>query len=152
MMYLRAFHAECGQNLVGGGDFNTKLSMLSIMMPKSHHRYIIDTEDVASSAAQPERLRVRFSNHSSWYHGDIALTYGSASVQENSMVGKRHGGVSDAHGLVVARITGTDNTSSDAKPAVKQRIVDSERKKRSTMLHLSVPHSLQPVLHLCRLD
>ena len=48
----------------------------------------------------------------SYDHGDMALTYGLTSVQDNSKVGKTFNGVSDGHDLVVARVFGTAITNS----------------------------------------
>ena len=41
--------------------------------------------------------------------GDLALTYGSLTVQVDSQVGISHQGVSDAHDLVIANIVGKSN-------------------------------------------
>ena len=127
-MYLRALHDACfDDRSVWGGDFNTGLVMLNILMEKIDPRYIVEQGDAsiavqsgsnqrgASSAAQPGSLRVLFSNIVNYNHGGVALTYGLTSVQANSKVGRAFNGVSDAHDLVIARVFGTASTNSAAR-------------------------------------
>ena len=127
-MCLRAFHDACFDNrFIWGGHFNTGLVLLHTYMAKSDSRYIVEQDDAssavqsgsnqrgASSAAQPGSLRVLFSHPVNYKLGDMALTYGLTSVQENSKVGKFSNGVSDAHDLVIARVFGTASTNSAAR-------------------------------------
>ena len=109
-----------------GGDFNTGFIQLLRVMPQVHRRYnITDLDDVDSKG-----LRILFSALRDHEPGDIALTYGITAVQEDSKVGKQHGGVSDAHDLVVARVFDTASTSTAAQPGSDARRSSTRPKQR----------------------
>ena len=99
--YFIAFHSACASDpFIWGGDFNTGLLNLSSFLETIDDRYKVSE----TSAAQSGSLRYVFSNTLSLVHGDIAVTFGLCSAQEDSLVGKSFNGVSDKHDVVVARV------------------------------------------------
>ena len=58
-----------------------------------------------TSALQPGDMQVVFSNTLRMLAGDMAVTYGFHAVEVDSQVGRSHHGVSDAHDLVIAKVT-----------------------------------------------
>ena len=114
--YFTAFHTACAADrFIWGGDFNTGVIQLTILLKSIDSRYTGE-ERGASSAAQPgtmssdaskpAALHLVFSHPIRFKHGDLAVTSGLCSVQVNSEVGQFYKGASDAHDLVVAKVIG----------------------------------------------
>jgi hypothetical protein len=107
-IYFKSFHATSyPDRFIWGGDLNTALIMITKVMRELHPRYT-STKGETSTAAQPGPTQFIFSHQVGCKHGDVAITYGLYSRQDDSKVGIRHGGASDAHDLVVAKIFCTD--------------------------------------------
>ena len=70
--------------------------------------------DAIPSAEQPG-MQMVYSHKVGCQQGDLALTYDSQAAQVDSRVGETHGGVSDAHDLVIAKVFGKSKPSDATK-------------------------------------
>ena len=151
--YFRSFHCVSSPDrLIWGGDFNTKLIMISTLMEELDPRYTSKQGETSSaaqpgsthSAAQPAGLNFIFSHPVGWKHGDVAVTYGLYSFQVDSKVGVRHGGASDAHDLVVVKVFCTDRRMQFANATQAAGSSSSAAQPASADQPLSLPPKPTP--------
>ena len=98
-LVVHELHKHSGPRAIWGGDLNITQVQLSALTKDFH-------STAASSALnqQIQGLQIVFSHTLAFKPGDLAVVLGMVAFQENSTVGRSHGGVSDAHDLVLVPV------------------------------------------------
>ena len=106
-----ACHKACaGDRFIWGGDLNTGVIQLTALMQNIDKSYTLDSAaHPGSYCCRVGALQLAFSDPLRFKHGDLVMTHGLRSFQTNSEVGAFFNGASDAHDLVVAKVSGIDD-------------------------------------------